>query len=85
MIVGFWLFEYQYPETNMMQFLFSLLKIMGLYMLRALLAHTQEALQSDIWYIACVLCQLAAPGLSSTSILVQPTDISRMQYTKCRL
>jgi hypothetical protein len=36
---------YQYNETNVMQFLFSLLRIKGLYMFRALLAHIQEALQ----------------------------------------
>jgi hypothetical protein len=34
---------------------------------------------SGTWYIACVLCQLAAPEL------VQPTDITRTQYTNCRL
>jgi hypothetical protein len=27
------------------------------------------------WYIACVLCQMAAP------ILMQPTDIKSMQYS----
>jgi hypothetical protein len=32
-------------------------------MFRALLAHPQEALHSGTWYIACVLYQLAAPGL----------------------
>jgi hypothetical protein len=55
---------YQYSKTNVMQFLFSLLIIKGLYMLRALLAHLQEALYStnDTLYIACVLCQLAATG-----------------------
>jgi hypothetical protein len=53
---------YQYSETNVMHFLFSLLRINGLYMFGALLAHTQEALQ-----------------------LVQPTDITRKQYTKRRL
>jgi hypothetical protein len=36
--------EYQYSETNVMHFLFSLLKIKGLYMYRALLAHPQEVL-----------------------------------------
>jgi hypothetical protein len=46
-------------------------------MFRALLAHRQET--NDTWYIACVLCQLAVQGL------VQPTDITRTQYTKCRL
>jgi hypothetical protein len=34
----------QYSETNVMHFLFSLLRINGLYMFRALLAHLQEAL-----------------------------------------
>jgi hypothetical protein len=32
-------------------------------MFRALLSHPQDALHSGTWYIACVLCQLAAPGL----------------------
>jgi hypothetical protein len=36
--------EFQYSETNVMHFLFSLLRIKGLYMFRALLAHPQEAL-----------------------------------------
>jgi hypothetical protein len=33
-----------YNETNVMNFLFSLLRIKCLYMFRALLAHLQEAL-----------------------------------------
>jgi hypothetical protein len=33
---------YQCNETNVMPFLFSLLRIKGLYMIRALLAHPQE-------------------------------------------
>jgi hypothetical protein len=36
--------SYQYSETNVMPFLFNLLRIKGLYMLRGLLAQTQEAL-----------------------------------------
>jgi hypothetical protein len=48
----------QYSETNVMHFLFSLLRNKSLYMFRALLAHPQEALQSNTWYTACVLCQL---------------------------
>jgi hypothetical protein len=32
----------QYSETNVMHFLFNLLRIKGLYMFRALLAHPQE-------------------------------------------
>jgi hypothetical protein len=35
---------YQYSKTNVMHFLFSLLRIKGLYMFRPLLAHLQEAL-----------------------------------------
>jgi hypothetical protein len=34
----------QFSETKVMHFLFSLLRIKGLYMFRALLAHLQEAL-----------------------------------------
>jgi hypothetical protein len=36
-------------------------------MFRALLAYPQEALHKGTWYIACVLCQLAAPGLEWNS------------------
>jgi hypothetical protein len=35
---------YQYNETNVMHFLFNLLRIKGLYVFRALLAHLQKAL-----------------------------------------
>jgi hypothetical protein len=35
--------RYQYNETNVMHFSFSLLRIKGLYMFRALLVHPQEA------------------------------------------
>jgi hypothetical protein len=51
---------YQYSKTNVMLFLFNLLRIMGLYVFQALLAHPQKVLTSGTWYIASVLCQLAA-------------------------
>jgi hypothetical protein len=35
---------YQYNETNVMHFLFNLLRLNGLYMFRALLAHPHESL-----------------------------------------
>jgi hypothetical protein len=35
----------QYSETNVMHFLFSLLRMKGLYMFRAFLSHPQEKLQ----------------------------------------
>jgi hypothetical protein len=64
---------HQYSETNVMHFLFNLLRINGLYMFRPLLAHPQEALHSGTWYIACVLCQLAA---TRTGVeLVSPTPV----------
>jgi hypothetical protein len=56
-------FGIQYSETNVMQFLLNLLRLMGLYMFRALVAHPQEACTNGTWYTACVLGQLAAPGL----------------------
>jgi hypothetical protein len=37
-------YAYQYTETNTTHFLFNLLRINDLYMFRALLPHTQEAL-----------------------------------------
>jgi hypothetical protein len=37
---------YRYSETNMMHVLFNLLRIKGLYMFRALLAHPQEVLHN---------------------------------------
>jgi hypothetical protein len=54
---------YQYSKTNVMHFLFNSLRIKGLYEFRPLLAHPQEVLHNGTWYIVCVLCQLAAPGL----------------------
>jgi hypothetical protein len=50
----------QYSESNVMHFLFNLLKIKGLYMFQALLVHPQEALHKRHLYIVCVLCQLPA-------------------------
>jgi hypothetical protein len=41
----------------------KILRIKGLYMFWALPAHPQEAFTNGTWYITCVLCQLAAPGL----------------------
>jgi hypothetical protein len=71
---------YQYSETNVMQFLFSLLRIKGLYMFRALLTHLQEALHKR-HLVYCVRVM----SVGCTKILVQPTDITRTQYTKFRL
>jgi hypothetical protein len=79
---------YQYSETNVMYFLFNLLRIKGLYMFRTILVHPQETLHKQhlvycvrVMSVGCtrIGVELVAP------ILVQPTDITRTQYTKCRL
>jgi hypothetical protein len=57
----------QYIETNVMYFLFNLLRIKGLYMFRALLSHPQEALHVTFGVLR-VLCQLAAPGCSQLAL-----------------
>jgi hypothetical protein len=44
---------YQYSETNVMNFLSSLLSIKSLYMFRALLAHPQEVLHK-LHLVYCV-------------------------------
>jgi hypothetical protein len=36
--------QYQHSATNVLHFLFNLLRIKGIYMFRALLAHPQEAI-----------------------------------------
>jgi hypothetical protein len=57
-----------------MHFLFNLLRIKDLYMFRVLLAHLQELAATRI-----------AVELRYSPNLVQPTDITHTQYTKCRL
>jgi hypothetical protein len=59
----------KYSETNVTHFLFNLLSIKSLYMFRELLAYPQKALHK--WHL--VYCVRV------------PADITRTQYTKCRL
>jgi hypothetical protein len=71
---------YQYSETNVMYFLFNLLKeLRASTCFEHYLLILRRCYTNDTWYIACVLCQFATPGL------MQPTDITRTQYIKCRL
>jgi hypothetical protein len=51
-----------------MHVLFSLLRIKGLYLFRALLAHPQEGYTVGTWYIVCVVCQLAAANADVLSV-----------------
>jgi hypothetical protein len=68
---------YQYTETNLMHFLFILLRVKGLYMFQALLAHLQEALHKQhlvYWMlVTSVGCNRIGVEHSSTPILVQPS------------
>jgi hypothetical protein len=49
--------ELQYSKTNMMNFLFSVLRIKGLYMFQALLADPQEALHK--WHLVYCMCVMS--------------------------
>jgi hypothetical protein len=49
----------QYSEPNVMHFSINLLRIKGLYMLRALLSHPQEVLQTALGILrACYVSWL---------------------------
>jgi hypothetical protein len=84
---------FQYSETNVMHFLINLLRIKGLFMFRTLLAHPQEVLHmhnlvycTRVIFVGCTRIEVRVhQDWSWTSILVQPTDITRTQYTQCRL
>jgi hypothetical protein len=69
-----------------MHFLFNLLRIKGLNMFRALLAHPQEALHKR-HLVYCVRVMSVGGTRIGVELVetVQPTDITRMQYTNCRL
>jgi hypothetical protein len=74
---------HQYSETNVMHFLFNLLRIKGLYIFRALLAHTEEALHKrHLVYCVRFMSDSCYQGWSGTAF--QP-NITRTQYTKSRL
>jgi hypothetical protein len=65
----------QYSETNVMYFIFNLLRINDLYMFAALLAHPHEALYKGNLR-ARYVSWLHQDG-SGTPTLVQPTNITR--------
>jgi hypothetical protein len=72
---------YQYRETNVMYFVFNLLRIKDLYMFRALLAHPQETLYKRL-LVYCV--RVMSVGYTRLGV-VQATDITFTLYTKCCL
>jgi hypothetical protein len=60
---------YQYNETNVTHFLFSLLIIKDLYMFRALLAHPQEVLHKR-HLVYCV--RIMSVGCGAVAVSLQP-------------
>jgi hypothetical protein len=69
---------YQYSETNVMHFLFNLLRIKGFYMFRALLAHPQEVLNKR-YLVYCL--RVMSVGCT---ILVQPRAVTEPTFTKVK-
>jgi hypothetical protein len=77
---------YQYSESNVMHFLFSLLRIKGLYMFRALLAHPQEAVHNRhlvycvrVMSVGCTSigaanCSQHARSIPSAACVAPPED-----------
>jgi hypothetical protein len=63
-----------YIKTNVMHFLLSLLRVKGLYMFRALLAHLLVVLHKRHLYCVCVMSDGCA---RCRCFLLQPTDIIR--------
>jgi hypothetical protein len=59
----------QYSETNVMDFLFSLLRIKGFYVFRALHAHLQEALRKRhlVYCVRVMSVGCTRIGVESTS------------------
>jgi hypothetical protein len=54
---------YQYSETNVMHFLFNLLRIRVSTCFAHYLLILRRRYKNATWRMACVLCQLAVPGL----------------------
>jgi hypothetical protein len=90
---------YQYNETYMMHFLFSVLRINASICLAhyLLILRRRYTRTNGTWYIACVLCQLAAtrigvehvsptpvPLQSSTVICAAPPEDEQAIFETCR-
>jgi hypothetical protein len=71
----------RFSETNVMQFLFSLLRIKDLYMFRALLAHPQEALHKQ-HLLYCV--RVMSVGCTRFGVeLVSPAPVPLQNVFMC--
>jgi hypothetical protein len=71
--------KHQYNETNVMHFSFNLLRIKGLYMFRALLAHPQEELHK-LHLVYCV--RIMSVGCGMVAVKMQPCQSQLTLYTR---
>jgi hypothetical protein len=69
---------YQYNETNVLHFWFSLLRIKGLYMFRELLVHPQEALYKQ-HLVYCV--RIMSVGCATIAVKLQSWH-SQLTYAR---
>jgi hypothetical protein len=74
--LGMW--EHQYSETNVMRFLFSLLRIKGLYIFGTLLAHSQEVLHNR-HLVYCVFVMSVGCTKIEASLLFSCSELT----TRC--
>jgi hypothetical protein len=71
---------YQFSETNVMHFLFNLLRIKGLYMFQALLAHPQVVLHKR-QLVYCV--RVMSVGCTRIEVeLINQRDVLFTQFIK---
>jgi hypothetical protein len=72
---------YQYNGTNVMHFLFNLLRIKGLYMFRALLAHPQEVLHKphSVYYL-----RIMSVGCVTVAVKMQSWHSQLTLSSACR-
>jgi hypothetical protein len=69
-----------------MHFLFSLLRIKGLYMFRALLAHPQEALHKRhlVYCVRVMSVGCTRIGVELVSVRVAPAEDEQVMLETCR-
>jgi hypothetical protein len=73
----------QCNETNVMHFLFSLLRINASTCFERYLLIFRRRCISGTWYIACVLCQLAAPEFIPSADFVSPPEDEQVILETC--
>jgi hypothetical protein len=73
--------SHRYSKTNVVHFLFSLLRIKGLYMFRALLAHLQEVQHK--WQLVYCVCVMSV-GCTRIGVPLQ-SWCSQLLFVQCLL